>query len=69
MSFYSSKVMLPLILSEKKRRYAFISEDEREYFEERAAIMEFDGGLERAAAEEQAWVLILKQRTMYAKTG
>ena len=30
----------------------------REAFEERAAIMEFDGGLSRAEAERAAWVLV-----------
>lgn len=29
--------------------------EDRYAFEERAAIMEFDGGLDRAEAEKQAW--------------
>ena len=36
---------------------------EREAFEERAAIMEFDGGLDRATAEQRALELVLSQRT------
>jgi hypothetical protein len=32
----------------------------RDEFEERAAIMEFDGGLSRDEAEREAWVLVSK---------
>lgn len=32
----------------------------REAFEERAAIMEFDGGLSREDAERAAWALVVK---------
>ena len=32
----------------------------REAFEERAAIMEFDGGLSRDEAEREAWALVSK---------
>ena len=35
-------------------------EDVREDFEERAAIMEFDGGLSRDEAEREAWALMSK---------
>lgn len=35
-------------------------EDAREDFEERAAIMEFDGGLSRDEAEREAWALVSK---------
>jgi hypothetical protein len=40
-----------------------ISENEevQEDFEERAAIMEFDGGLSREEAEREAWVLVSKR--------
>ena len=31
-----------------------MTEDEKDYFEERTAIMEFDGGLSREAAEKYA---------------
>jgi hypothetical protein len=34
--------------------------DAREDFEERAAIMEFDGGLSRDEAEREAWALVSK---------
>jgi len=36
------------------------SESFREAFEERAAIMEFDGGLNREEAERAAWALVTK---------
>ena len=39
-----------------------LSADESEDFEERAAIMEFDGGLPREQAEQEALRLILKKR-------
>jgi len=32
----------------------------REEFEERATIMEFDGGLSRDEAEREAWALVSK---------
>lgn len=35
-------------------------ESVRDAFEERAAIMEFDGGLGREEAERQAWTLVSK---------
>lgn len=38
------------------------SEALREAFEERAAIMEYDGGLSREEAERAAWALVLKHR-------
>ena len=34
---------------------ATLSPDEREWWEERAAIIEYDGGLDRATAERLAW--------------
>jgi hypothetical protein len=34
----------------------------REAFEERAAIMEYDGGLDRADAEHAAWALVSTPR-------
>jgi hypothetical protein len=34
----------------------------REAFEERAAIMEFDGGMSREDAERAAWALVLKRQ-------
>lgn len=40
-----------------------MSEDERETFEERAAFMEYDGGMSRAQAEAAARALILGRRT------
>jgi hypothetical protein len=37
------------------------SESVREEFEERAAIMEFDGGMSRDEAEREAWALVSKR--------
>jgi hypothetical protein len=37
------------------------SESVREAYEERAAIMEFDGGLSRDEAEREAWALVTKR--------
>jgi hypothetical protein len=34
-------------------------------YEERAAIMEFDGGLSREAAERAAWALAFKDRRLH----
>jgi hypothetical protein len=48
-------------LSARMREY----EDLREAFEERAAIMEYDGGMTRAEAERAAWALILKKRRLH----
>jgi hypothetical protein len=41
------------------------SEAQREAFEERAAILEFDGGMSREDAERAAWALILKPRRLH----
>jgi hypothetical protein len=40
--------------------YLLESESVREAYEERAAIMEFDGGLSRDDAEREAWALVSK---------
>jgi hypothetical protein len=37
----------------------------REAFEERAAIMEFDGGLSRDEAERAAWALLAKRNRLH----
>lgn len=37
-----------------------MTESQREWFEERAAIMEYDGGLTRAEAEKAARALLMK---------
>ncbi len=34
--------------------YRVLTQDQREFFDERAAIIEFDGGVPRAGAEQQA---------------
>ena len=38
-----------------------LNEEQREYFEERAAIYEFEGGLQREDAELKATEAVLKQ--------
>ncbi len=37
----------------------------REEFEERAAIMEFDGGLSRDEAELEAWTMVTKRERLH----
>ena len=37
----------------------------REAFEERAAIIEYDGGLSRSEAERAAWVLVMTRRRLH----
>jgi len=37
----------------------------REAYEERAAIMEFDGGLSRDEAEREAWTLVSKRYRLH----
>ena len=46
-----------------KKALALIPRDERESVEERAAIIEFDGGLERDEAERAAFSNYLQQKT------
>ena len=41
------------------------TESVREEFEERAAIMEFEGGLSRDEAERAAWALVLKRHRLH----
>lgn len=45
-------------------RATHTDDDSREAFEERAAIVEFDGGLSRASAERMAWRLISPRRLL-----
>jgi glycerol-3-phosphate responsive antiterminator len=44
-----------------------LSDSEKEIFVERAAIMEFDGGLEREQAELEAIKRIIKERIILGK--
>jgi hypothetical protein len=41
------------------------SEAAREAFEERAAIMEYDGDLSRADAEREAWAMVSSGRKLH----
>jgi hypothetical protein len=45
--------------------FAGMTDDEREIFEERAAIVEFDGLLPRQEAEHLAWQEIIERRVRY----
>lgn len=44
-----------------------MTDDERELFEERAAIREFDGGMTREVAERLAAVDVVKMKRLNAK--
>lgn len=60
--------LLPILKSHKAELHAFFEAEQRDYYEERAAIAQYDGGLTRrdaearAFAELQAW---LTQRTYH----
>lgn len=43
----------------------FLDEDEFEYFEERAGILEYEAGLLRKDAERIAMELVIKRRQVY----
>ncbi len=45
--------------------FSFLNVLEEEYFEERAAIMQYDGGLSQPKAEEEAYKLLLQRRQQY----
>jgi len=45
--------------------FSFLNTIEEEYFEERAAIMQYDGGLSQPDAEEEAFRLLLQRRQQY----
>jgi len=47
----------------------FLNMDEHEYFEERAAIMEYDGGLNREEAERLALECLEKRRGFLRLAG
>jgi hypothetical protein len=40
-----------------------VTDAEQADYEERAAILEYDAGLSRAAAEREAWLMVLAQRS------
>jgi hypothetical protein len=46
-----------------------LSEDEQEYFEERAAIMEYEAGLNRHEAERLALDYLFSRRIALSKAG
>jgi hypothetical protein len=49
-------------LRDEEAQAEALADCEREQLEERAAIMEYDGGLTRAEAERQAWQAFLRCR-------
>jgi len=58
---------MPSIGSNGSTRSARMQETDsvRENFEERAAIMEFDGGMSRDEAERTAWTLVSKRNRIH----
>ena len=48
-----------------EKSFVFMNESEYEFFEERAAIMEFEGQLKRENAEQLAYKKILQNRKIY----
>lgn len=53
--------MLPILKANKQALQDFFASDAGEAYEERAAIMQFDGGMSRAEAETQAAIELNKQ--------
>ena len=49
--------------------FVFMDEFEFEMFEERAAIMEYEGGLSRKEAEIGAYKMINRRRKLYAQAS
>lgn len=56
-------------LNSYKESFVFMDESEYEFFEERAAIMEFNGDLNREKAEWLAYQRILQNREVYARAS
>ncbi len=51
------------------KREEGLTENECEYFEERAAIMEYDGGVGREEAENNAYLELLQKRRQYLEAS
>ena len=49
--------------------FVFMDEKEYEYFEERTAIMEYEGGIGREEAEQLAYDRILYNRKVYSRAS
>ena len=49
--------------------FVFMDEKEYEYFEERTAIMEYEGGLKKELAERLVYEGILQNRKMYSQAS
>lgn len=57
------------ILERSPQQMEFLSADEREAWEERAAIMEYEGGLSRRQAEIKAFECLLNRREYLRQTA
>ena len=64
MTMFQTKRIEP----QKNNILSTLSEYKRMEFEERAAIMEYDGGLSKTEAERRALEIILERREYYEKT-
>lgn len=53
----------------QNNEYTFLNDLERDHFEERAAIIEYDGNVSRKKAERLAYDCILEKRENYAKAS
>ncbi|MBN1406915.1 MAG: hypothetical protein JW956_03960 [Calditrichaceae bacterium] len=52
-----------------RESYVFMNEAEYEYFEERTAIMEYEGGLKKEVAERLVYEGILQNRKIYSQAS
>jgi len=55
--------------SNQNNDYILLNDLEREYFEERAAIIEYDGKVPRKLAEKIAYECVLERREQFAKAS
>ena len=56
-------------LAQPEEKREFLTIDEQERFEERAAIMEYEGGLPRQQAEQEAFACVLRSREYTRQAG
>ena len=54
--------LLPILRSHKAELQAYFESDAMDFYEERAAILEYDAGLSRSDAEAQAFVELQQWR-------
>jgi len=58
-----------IVPNQYRESFVFMDESEYEFFEERAAIMEFDGKLTRDEAEQLAYRKIVQSRKLYSQAS